>query len=292
MKLSKFVAGLAFAAGALAGQSALAVPIAITTADLTAAPFTNLDWADDGTAFTTGFAPCGFVGAPGGPTCTPASTFSLTYFAVNGAIKNTTNFSTLNTPQMDSGPNGIKDPGKTYEITTVATIMEQITGCTFNAGVTQCNFNILSGNFNVYYDTAANANNADGKGFGDGQLLISGTVNAGNGGAFTSDGIGGGTGSSALKGTVTFTQTNCALVACISPALTGSTLTTQLNFGDSRTASPAFGYAGVPFTAANQVFQADGNQSFVSAVPEPDSVALFGLGVGLLSLVLRRRKAA
>ena len=39
----------------------------------------------------------------------------------------------------------------------------------------------------------------------------------------------------------------------------------------------------------NFQLQADANTSFVRAVPEPDSVALFGLGLGLVGLFAKRR---
>lgn len=155
MKLKILASAVALSVAAFSGPASA---ITITNDDGTF-DFTGFDWAQGGTAFTTGFAPV--AGTP----------FSLTYFAQASALQN--GVVPFIPPGMDISPNGV-DNG--YEYTIVANLNESVVGCVGTA----CTFDVLGGTFSIYYDTGADANalaGSNGTGFGNGALLLSGTVN-------------------------------------------------------------------------------------------------------------------
>ena len=254
---------------ALAISLAIAMPAAATTIITNADgphAFTGFDWAQGGTAFATGFAP------------TTGTNFSLTYFAyatnlVNGFL----NISPL--PGFDTVADGISTG---YEYTIVANLAEKVNGCVG----TVCNFAVNSGTWTIYYDTTADANaslGALGTGFANGTPIMSGTINPLASSTFD---ISSGANSTTVTGQVTFT--NGAFVA---PPFTNTTATTTLQLGNAITSwvNPG-GFNGVAFTPNdNPIFQADGNQSFTTTVPEPGTLALLGLGLGAFGWTLRRR---
>jgi hypothetical protein len=66
------------------------------------------------------------------------------------------------------------------EFTVQATIVETGTGI----GGGAASFTSVSGTYNIFYDTSVDADDNAGTGYGDGQLILSGTINAGGTGVF------------------------------------------------------------------------------------------------------------
>nr|AEQ20447.1 PEP-CTERM motif protein of unknown function DUF1555 [uncultured bacterium CSL132] len=272
----KLISTLGVAVGlALSGASSAAT---ITNLDNTF-NFGGFDWASAGTAFTTGFAPVA------------TTAFTLTYFSQATAITFGGNpISALSLPHMDTVANGVYDtPPLTapsgYEYTIVATVNETVVGCV----LTSCTFNVTGGTFNIYYDLTSNANmlaGSLGTGFNNGTVIIGGTINGGTQSTFDTAN---GSNSTTLQGTVTTTNNTF-----VNPNLVGTTATTTLQIGNAVTdwTNPG-GFNGAAFTANNIVFQADANESFTQAVPEPGSLALLGAAfLGFFGLGRRRNKLA
>lgn len=260
----------AFSAAALGLSLISAVPAQATTITNADGLFswTGFDWAQAGTAYTTGFTPVA------------NDTFTIDAFAVAVALQNGS--TVLSTPGLDATANGVSTG---YEYTLHVLLNETVDTC--NVGGTSCSFNVLSGSYSIFYDAISNAN-ADsgslGTGFLDGALLISGTVFAQPGGTFTVAG-GGGIGIAQLFGSVVYTD-----LTYINQALSSTVAVTTLQLGNATTnnwVSPG-GFNSAPFTQNNIVFQADANQSF-SAVPEPASLALFGIAMLAGGAATRRR---
>lgn len=257
-------------ASALAlGLSVMAAPsfgATITNTDGTF-NFTGFDWDSNGTAFTSGFAP------------TAGKDFTLGFFSWAANVKD--GATNLHLNGLDSNANGIAE--WSYEYTVVATLHETVTSC--SADGSQCNFQLNSGTFSVYYDLSQDANGKTGTGFTDGTLLISGTFGSQIGGTFTVGGTGG-SGSTTINGNVLTTN-----LSYINPALTTTTATTTLQLGSSITndwTNPG-AFNGTPFDPDAIVFQADANQSFAATVPEPETLALVGVALVAGGLASRRR---
>lgn len=267
--LSKAIATGTVAAAALFGASAHASTI--TNADGTFA-WTGFDWAQGGTAAVTGF------------TGTAGDSFTLDFMSWAVTLNNTPN--TFVPAGMDVNANGVANG--TYEYTVVATLNETITSCaSLIPGTVTCGFQLTGGTFSIYYDTSPDANmtvGSLGTGFTDGIEIIRGEFSSQPGGTFTSDGTNG-SGNSALLGTVTWTD-----IAYVNPALIGTVVGTELKIGNLVTnwVNPG-GLGGVAFTD-QLVMQADANQNF-SAVPEPGTLALFGIAMLAGGAVSRRKKA-
>lgn len=250
-----------------------AAPVpSISNLDGTLSPFGGFDWAQGSTAWTSGFIPVA------------GQTFTLNYAGWAGNV-NDTGSGTLFTPHLDTNANGIPAAAGTYEYTIFASLTEKV--ISVSAGV--ATFQVTGGVFDIYYDIAANAKQANGTGFIDGVKIISGNVFASATNTFTN--VNGGL--ATLNGAVTFTN-----AAYVNPALTGTNLTSTLQLGGAVTnfTIPTgfdFNNDGISDSIAGNgreiIFQADANQAF-STVPEPGSLALLGGALGLMSLVARRRK--
>ncbi|MEO7954353.1 MAG: flocculation-associated PEP-CTERM protein PepA, partial [Polaromonas sp.] len=174
-----------------------------------------------------------------------------------------------------------------------ATVQE--TATCISDGVNPCgvaSLNIVSGIYNVYYDTntATFAKYTTGTGFTDGTLLFSGTFTSG---APILAAQGPSNPGNISFGTTFFGNVTSTNLTYINPALTTTSASTTLQFGNTQTTAfiPPVSFNGVPVSPtsnSNFYFQADANQT-VHAIPEPGSLALFGLGVAGLALVSRRR---
>jgi hypothetical protein len=266
MKLKK-----AFSAAALGLSLISAMPVQATTILTPDGLFnwTGFDWAQAGTAYTTGFQPVA------------GNLFTVNAFAVAVSLQN--GATVLMTPGLDATADGSSTG---YEYTLHVLLNESVGTC---IGSTTCIFNILSGSYSIYYDLASDANATAGSlgtGFTNGTLLLSGSIGAQAGGSFTATSATSGFGFSPILGTVDTTN-----LAFINTALTNTVAGTTLQLGDFTAngwVSPG-GFNGAAFTADNIVFQADANQSFSSKVPEPASLALFGIAMLAGGAASRRR---
>ncbi|MFT7774355.1 flocculation-associated PEP-CTERM protein PepA [Roseateles sp.] len=268
MNFKKMAAALSMAGATLFSGAAFADP-SITNVDGTYTPFGGFDWASGSGAWTSGF-----TGVPG-------STFTLNYVGWAVSVTDTGGQPIEQFGNLDTTANGLKKNVNAYEYTVVATFTEKVVSC---ASATECTFQVTGGTFDVYYDLAANAkaNGSAWSGFGDGTKILSGTFDAGSTTLFNT--LTGG--QAALTGVVTYTNS-----AYITPDMVSTNVTSTLQLGSSVTNFTApSSVDGVNVGAGQVVFQADANQTFSAAVPEPASLALVGLALAGVGFVARRRK--
>jgi hypothetical protein len=275
LKFRKMAVLLALAGGASSANAAL-----ITNAD-GSFDFGGFDWASNGSVWVQDY---GVLRGSNGLGDT--DNFTLTYMANAAAVQNAggTNYSSLVMPGLNNS----------YEYTIFAKVNETVV-C-LNADCSLVEISVGSGStWDVYYDTSRDANNVTGLGFTDGTLLISGTFAA----SPISQSFVAPQGTSnpgnvsliaALQGSVLTTNTTY-----INPILNGSTAVSTLQFGNTTTAwtrpTSFNGTSTGANTNSNFVGQADANQSF-TAVPEPGTLTLIGLGLGMAGLIRRRRSSA
>jgi hypothetical protein len=275
IKLKKMAALLALAAGASSANAAL-----ITNTD-GSFDFGGFDWASNGSVWVQDYGVLA-----GSNTTGNTDTFTLTYMANAAAVQNAggASYSSIAMPGLNN----------TYEYTIFAKVNETVECLNANCSLVQ--ISVGSGStWDVYYDTSKDANMTTGLGVTDGTLLISGTFAA----SPISQSFVAPQGTSnpgnvsliaALQGSVLTTNTTY-----INPILNGSTAVSTLQFGNTTTAwtrpTSFDGIATGANTNSSFVGQADANQSF-TAVPEPGTLTLIGLGLGMAGLIRARRSRA
>jgi len=260
----------------------------ITNLDLVAAtPFNGFDWSGNGTVVSTP-----------GPAYRNGDAVTSYYFADAKTLDKVGGGSFI-TPNMILGaPGGGAFAAGKYEYTVVATLSE-IISCGVGPIGTPCGalpgfFTAIGGTWDVYYDYAGNAfgdtiaNQITGTGFTDGTKVLSGLVDPGFAGVFVPTSATSGTGSFSFEGPVTYTNSTY-----ISPdqGRTNATSTLQRGTFTTNWTAPT----GTPFGAlppSNITFQADAQQALqVMPVPEPTSVALFGIALlGVFARSTRRKQ--
>lgn len=299
MGLKKVVLGFAFALAMPLAASATA----IVTGDGVKEPFAGFDWDSAGSAWVTnvGFT----LNVPGDPSQGgfTSAPLDLYYFSTATSV-NREGGGSFNTPNLFKYGfvPGDTDPAKDYEFTVFSKITETAT-CTVLNNANQCigslSLTLVSGTFDIFYDTAPNANLVTGAGIVDGVKVISGSWNAGPSGVVNlADGS---SDSVTFNGAVTFTD-----LAYINPALVGTSASTTLQFPGIAGILPGSTTAWTRPTAfpidllgntqapgadgpTNLVFQADANQFFV---PEPGSLVLLASALMGMGFCSRRRNKA
>jgi hypothetical protein len=260
----------------LSGSAAYALPT-LTTPEGVVDPFGGFDWNSAGSAM---------VAIPGG-TLTSGQTITTTFMsnAVQIQFAGGAAF-----PTADLYP---VNPTPTYEYTIYSTITETVAcGAVGTVCGTTATFTATGGNFTIFFDTTPDSNLVTGAGVTDGIAIISGNILTGGG---TFDAAANNCASPGGRGDFTFsgavTSTNPTFVS----ALSGTTAASTLQIGGCTTnwtqptSFAALSPPGGTQPISGLLFQADANQTF-RALPEPGSLAVFGLVLGVVSVFSRKQR--
>lgn len=187
------------------------------------------------------------------------------------------------------------DPAGDYEITATLDGTETAILSTNAAGNLELEFTSISGTFQYYLDSTPDSNPFTGAGFNSGDAAANpflwGTLDdvSGNFEIVTLGSIGGG--SSDIASTITGYNSDYIQTDPTSPNvfLVGSEFETTVEYvGFGQPNAPIVGDAPYTVLADDLVLSADANSSF-SAVPEPTTALLLGLGLLGIAAVSRKK---
>jgi hypothetical protein len=283
-KLIPVVAALGFAFAATSAQ-------AFTLTDgsnVLASGATTLDWNTTGSGVAIG------VGPFGGP-LTVGQQFQFLYQSNLASIDGNT---TALFNGLDFNANGTKGDGKTFEFTIVAKLNERVTSLTGSTAEFGLAGAPSDNKVAIYYDTNANASTTAGTGFDDGTLVALLTIVPTNTQSTFTVAGNGGQGSTKITALQfepgDFIDPN--YLQGVSALLFGVNFESNLNYPATNSTTSNFHIGGSSlfpdYIAGNNdiVFKVDGSNTFSSAVPEPGTMMLLGMGMlGLVGAQRRRR---